>query len=133
MYSTNSWISFPQVPAEYFISAVSNFLNSRRYSLLKANFPPVSLTPVKICHRWCTLTSEYLRKFLGEDKKTLKQKSRDIDPLIGAKKKRHVLYLYIPFSLQNNNNNNNDNDFGSVQGNSNDVVVNNDYMVTSTI
>jgi hypothetical protein len=70
---------------------------------------------------------------LGEDKKTLKQKSRDIDPLIGAKKKRHVLYLYIPFSLQNNNNNNNDNDFGSVQGNSNDVVVNNDYMVTSTI
>jgi len=33
------------------------------------------------------------------------------------------------FIIQNNNNNNNDNDFGSVQGNSNDVNVINDYMV----
>ncbi len=52
---------------------------------------------------------------------------------MGQKRNDMSFFLSIPFSLQNNNNNNNDNDFGSVQGNSNDVVVNNDYMVTSTI
>ena len=31
--------------------------------------------------------------------------------------------------FQNNNNNNNDNDFGSVQANTNDVAVSNNYMV----
>ncbi len=97
-FPPGSWVYKLQVPLgpiQFF------FLNSRSYSQLKVhpvtNLPPVSLIPAASCHRWCTLTCEYLREFLKNSKMTLTLFSGPWEKMIHEKNVNKKSRDTVPF------------------------------------